>query len=297
MTAAVAVAADTNLIRHPTPRRYLTSIEGMRGRRVAILPMVDAELEGNLPMQAATYIQRLCRSDRIAGPDNVDRAAGAAARAAAEWWDQERLRNTSTYTHLHDLGKQEYVRRSAVLPEAAFTDDNDSDRQIYAQAWAHGIDVLASRNRNTILRDRLEAHFTERGLQAPPVTVKGLLDHTAAIAREERRTVSDVALEAVLGAVIPGRWTQAKSRDVLVSCQIFADNLAVSEGRGAARQPEENELVLHLRQAFREIRMDDFTALCERTSAQLPEMARSTEARYHDAVRTAVRGTGIDLWG
>ena len=81
---AAAVAADTNLIRHPTPRRYLTALEMVRGRRVAILPMVDRELRVQLPRQAAAHIRGLCGQGGT-GAGETGAAASAAARAALEW--------------------------------------------------------------------------------------------------------------------------------------------------------------------------------------------------------------------
>ena len=46
-----AIAADTNLLRHPTPRRYLTVFEALRNRRVVVLPAVDAELHITWPLE------------------------------------------------------------------------------------------------------------------------------------------------------------------------------------------------------------------------------------------------------
>jgi len=297
MTRAEVVAADTNLIRHPTPRRYLTALEGLRGRGVAILPMVDREVLGQLPNQAADHVRKLCKRNRIGRVEAIDAAARAASGAAAQWWEKERFRNSSAYALLPDLGDPHYRCVSADLPGAAFTDSNDSDRTIYAQAWTHGIDVLTSRNRRTILKTVLEEHFAERGHPAPPVKVRGLFEHTRAVAGHEGRPVTDVAFEAVLGAVIPNAWTPGASDPVLRSCMAFTDGLAISEGRRVSVMPEENELVHILNRAIEEIDREDFAKRCEEAHARRPRAARETETRYHDRVRTAVRETGIDLWG
>ncbi len=58
--APYRVAADTNPLRHPTARRYLAAMEALRGRRVAILPMVDREPMGQLPSQACKHLRKLC---------------------------------------------------------------------------------------------------------------------------------------------------------------------------------------------------------------------------------------------
>ena len=54
------IAADTNLLRHPTPRRYLTVLEALRARRVVVLPTIDGELRGHLPIQAKEFIIERC---------------------------------------------------------------------------------------------------------------------------------------------------------------------------------------------------------------------------------------------
>ncbi len=297
MTGAEAVAADTNLIRHPTTRRYLTALEELRGRGIAILPKVDSELRGQLPDQAADQIRGLCRRNGIRPVETIDAAARAASDAAAEWWEEERFRNSSSYVLLPDLGDPHYRSVSANLPGSAFTDENDSDRTIYAQAWAHGVDVLASRNRRTILGTVLEEHFAERGHPAPPVSVRGLFEHTRAIAGSEGRPVSEVAFEAVLGAVIPNAWTPGGSDRVLRSCMTFTDSLAISEGRRVSSLSEENELVHLLSLTIEEIDRDVFAQRCGEAHARRPLAAGETEMRYHGRVRSAVRGTGIDLWG
>ncbi len=293
-----SVAADTNLIRHPTPRRYLTALEDLRGRRVAILPMVYRELNEELYSQAVGYIRKLCRRDGIERMEDVQAATQAAGEAALEWWEGECCsRNESSYTYVPDRGKAHYRRVVAALPTEAFTDTRDGDLWIYAQAWAHGIDVLASRNRRTVIRERLERHFSGLGLRSPPVMVRGLYEHTAIVAENEDRYVSDVALDAVLGAVIPNAWTPEKSERVLSSCMLFANNLATMDGRGVPVASEENDLAHGLNEAICEIDGEDFVRRCEKAYASRPTAARETELRYHRMTRAAVRETGIDLWG
>jgi len=96
------------------------------------------------------------------------------------------------------------------LPHEAFPGRDHGDLWIYAEAWAHGIDVLASGNRRTIVRTLLEEHFIERGHTGQPVAVRGLFEYACAVARTEGRRVSDVAFEAMPGAVIPTAWVPGK---------------------------------------------------------------------------------------
>ena len=84
MTRAEAVAADTNILRHPTPRRYLTALEELRGRRIAILPMVDHELQVQLDLQAADHVRGRCRQKGLRHEKDIDAAAEAANTTAGQ---------------------------------------------------------------------------------------------------------------------------------------------------------------------------------------------------------------------
>ena len=291
------VAADTNIIRQFTPRRYLTVLEGLRERDVAVLPLVHDELQKQLRTHAAAYIQALCH-DRGLLPEQIDRAAIAAGRAATGWLGDEVLRNDSAYRFIADLGLAHYEAPVMSLPADAFTDSND--KWIYAQAWAHDIDVLSSRNRSTINGDVLQEHFAARDWLAPPVRVRGLYEHTARLAEEEGRPLAEISFEAMLAAVIPEDWTPAKGAGVATSCGLFLKNLRLAEGRhpGGALAAQENELVRLMDVQMKRILRTEktFLAHCAAAHAARPQAARNTEMRYHERVRAAVRETGLDPW-
>ena len=177
---SASVAADTNLLRHPTPRRYITTIEALRSRPIVILPSVNRELFKHLPIQAGEHTDRMARRKGLGEDDRIEGAKSAAAAAALQWWRGERERNDSVYLHVPEQETEDYAATAARLPGEAFTDDNDTDRWIYAEAMVHGVDVLASRNRNTILTEVLEEYFAARGQPTPPVAVRSLWEHTNA---------------------------------------------------------------------------------------------------------------------
>ena len=299
-----AVAADTNIIRQSTPRRYLTALEELRGRSVAILPMVHRELEDHLPMQASEYIQGYRRRNRNWSLEETDAAAVAASDAAYEWWRGEGLRNDTAYLFFPHLDGENYRHAAAALPGAAFTDRNGNDQQIYAQAWVHGIDVLASRNRKTIYREVLARHFSARGIPNPPVAIMGLFEHTKKLAGSEGRPLSEVAFEAMLGAIIPETWQDDLASGgvelVEISCRRFIDNLSLSEGNSAAGSfaAEENELAFLMKEELEAAteNTERFLDRCNEAWESRPQAARDTEKRYHDRLRSAVRATGLNPW-
>jgi len=292
---AGSVAADTNIVRQSTPRRYLTALEALRGRRVAILPMVDTELRVELYTQAAENIRTRCRRAGIGSGDFIAAAQDAAGLMAEEWWMAERSHNRSAYEYLPDRGWESYRGFVGDLPREAFSDENPSDLTIYAQAWAHGVDFLASRNRNSISRELLDDHFTGKGQPSPPVAIRGLYEHTRAVAESEGRRAVHVGLEAMLGAVIRGDWDRGKVFAMRDSCERFIANLAMSEGKRPSVTKEENVLVKVLGAALKATGTEEFIRLCDKAHATRPDTARETEMRYRSRYRALVRDLRIEL--
>lgn len=282
MTARGIVAADTNILRQPTTRRYLTSLEELRGRPVAVLPTVNFETVRQLQRLAKRYVQQRCERHGINDRGSISLAVDAAREAAVEWWQEERFRNDSAYVHVADLGELHYTGMSNLLPADAFADDNEGDSMIYAQAWAHDLDILATRNRRSIDRDRIKDWFRRQGQTAPPVDVRGLYEHTRIIADGEDRAVDDVAFEAMLGAVIAGNWSPENAIRTRRSCQTFIRNLELSEGRARAAAFGENELARSLERKLNSVEdIEGLVRLCEHVRERLPMFARESEARYH----------------
>jgi len=292
------VAADTNLLRHPTPRRYLTVIEALRDRSVMVLPTVNGELHRHLPIQAGEYIDVMAKRKGLDEHAALQSAKAAAGAAAIEWWRRERERNDSAYTHAPDLGPEHYAGVAAALPGKAFADDNKNDQWIYAQAMVHDIDVLASRNRNTMLIEVLKEHFVASGYPDAPVTVRSLWEHTTALADAESRPIAEVALETVLCAVMPNAWTGSPEETVAVkwSTERFVRNLRTRDGSGETPDPEREKLAHLLHHTVKESSLATLLDRCNEACAILPENARETEMRYHTATRAAVRTTGVNLW-
>ncbi len=290
------VAADTELVRHSTPRRCLTVLEDLRGRRVAILPTVAHELRGRIPLQAAAYVRGIRERDGKWSGSQIQTAARAAGAEAAEWWEDWRLRNDSIHEHVPDPGTSHYSLTVASLPDEAFLDTDGNDQLVHAQAWAHGIDILASRNRRSVVRKELERHFAALDGPLPPIEVRNLHEHTTAVAGTERRDVSEVALEAMPFAVIPEDWTSGKHVGVRSSCDRFIRNLNTAPGRRVRMTAEGNTLSRMLDRAVQRLGHAAFIERCEAAYAIRPAAAREAGKRFHGRTRAAVRWTGIDPW-
>ncbi len=136
MTEDSVIAPDINLLRNPSPRRYLTALEALRGRRVTILPLVTHELEMKIPVKAADDVRKLFHRKGIGNTVGVDIVIDEAVESAAGWLPEERVRNGSVYLHLPDLGITRYRSLSEGLPSGAVSDQSGIDRTSYIQAWA-----------------------------------------------------------------------------------------------------------------------------------------------------------------
>ena len=222
----------------------------------------------------------------------------AYAHGAGRWWQDERTRNDSAYLFVPDLGDEVYAGAVARLPSTAFTDANDNDQWIYAQAMAHRVDILGSRNRRTIIAELLDEHFVAHGWPRAPVRVRDLWEHTAAVAAQERRPSAEVALEAMLCAIVPEAWesTAEHAARVTWSAEQFIANLRTRTTPGEVRGREREQLAHVLYHALKPMDAQDIIERCSRAHEKRPVGARQTERRYHASTRAEVRGAGLDLW-
>ena len=100
-----SVAADTNLLRHPTPHRYITVIGALSEGPVVVLPTVDVEFHKHLPIQAGELIDTVANSKGVDDPGKLQAAKEAGGAVGLEWWANERKRNDGIYGHGPDLGR------------------------------------------------------------------------------------------------------------------------------------------------------------------------------------------------
>ena len=288
---APIVAADTNLLLHPTPRRYLTVLEGLCSRPVAVLPSIDREVQELLPAQAMAHIRKTAEREGRTDEERVESEQEEAQGNATRWWEEERTSNLSCYTFTPDLGREHYMRWMRKAPEHAFR--NHSDWRIYAEAMAHSVNVLASQNRETTDVDAIEHYFRARGKGSVPVTVRTLWQHTIAVAESEGRAGRDVALETVLCAVVPEQWQETPVDVVraMWSATRFKDNLSMQGSRSMAKketgqEPASDDLLAHaLHRALETTSSESALEKLRAAYVKRPHAARQSEAKYHLAAR------------
>ena len=291
------VAPDTNLLRQPNTRRYITAMESARNRRVIILPTVDRELQRHLPAQMGEYLDGMAKQNDKTDHPRLGDAKALGGEAAGTWWASERGRNSSVYRFVSERQGHEYARTIARLPSEAFTDKNTNDKSIYAEAIVHGANVLSTRNRKSILEEVLTEHFQRERNAAAPVALRNLWQQTVVVAKAEGRNIGEVALETALCAVIPEAWepTTEKALEVSKSVTMFTEGLRVEEDKNKDIDPEREKLV-HMVTTYRDgLSAEQFIARCEAAYAIRPEAARTSEMLYHEQTRAAVRRTGLNF--
>jgi len=267
----------------------------MRERRVLVLPTVDLEMQRHVGIVAARYIQRKFGKSRRATRERLRQAVMEAERQALQWWQEEVGRNDSCFLHVGvgEAGSDKYREAESRLPASAFSGENPADRDIYAEAWVHGADVLASRNVRTTDRNEIEEWFLEAGEQGMPVEIRGLWEHTVKTARSENRPAGEVAVEAIMGAVVSEGMKAENMVEILTRCSMFASNLATAIPANAQDEAGigENELV---RAIWKTAGLSGDIQLLERLRQnaveRLPSCARETESRL------SKRTKGVDAF-
>lgn len=169
--------ADTNLLLHPTPRRFLLGAAGYREEPVLLAPTVAFELERNLPVVESLAWERRARESDAHMPEGQTRAMRQATGTAALRWLQEEMERPDSPLKCMVLFDSEIsmaaraIRRG--IPDEAFvvrgTKDNpNGDEMVVSEAIAYGADLLLTNNVQTLDHRLLNAWASkEHGYNHP----------------------------------------------------------------------------------------------------------------------------------
>lgn len=147
--------ADTNLLLHSTPRRYLLGVAAYRDEPVLLTPTVALELELNLPEVEYQAWKRRAKEIDANAPDHlVERLQDAAGMASASWLRHELARPDGPLRRM-DRSDGSFVREARAirrhLPDAAFAVRGTEavptgDERVVSEAIAYGADLLLTNN-------------------------------------------------------------------------------------------------------------------------------------------------------
>ena len=68
------IAVDIDLLRHPAPRRYITTLEALRNRRITILPFVNVRLAKCIVVDSADTAEARASEQGTTDPEVLDKA-------------------------------------------------------------------------------------------------------------------------------------------------------------------------------------------------------------------------------
>ncbi len=170
-------ALDTNLLRNPTPRRFLHGIALETERRVVVLPEVRNELVGDHHQLAIAEFERWERRAKRQGINSSSlkrRILDTVRPVTIDWYKDTLLHPASVFDEalLDDMGKTQVNDIIRGFPPEVFTDDttvftDSGDPVIVAQAIQLGIELLGSNNLSTISHEKLNAWLARKGMNRP----------------------------------------------------------------------------------------------------------------------------------
>ncbi len=170
-------ALDTNLLRNPTPRRFLHGIALETERRVVVLPEVRNELIGDHHQLAIAEFERWERRARRQGVSSSSlkkRILDTVRPATIDWYKNTLLHPTSVFDEalLDDAGMTQVNNIIKGFPPEVFMEDttvftDSGDPVIVAQAIQLGIELLGSNNLSTISHEKLNAWLARKGMNRP----------------------------------------------------------------------------------------------------------------------------------
>lgn len=219
-----SVTVDSSLMYPTTTRRFLMALWEMEGLRIELVPRTAQEMYGMVrESEREQWYRRLRwdtkRTGRVWAPESVEKIIDAAQNAAGQWVNAELGygktpgRNDSML-HAVTLSAKQGVEAAAIaaeIPRRCFrgpTKNNyRGDREIVAQAVISGFKILASDNRWSIVRNRMNGWLAEQSL----VEEELVLNADDAIEKAGPwRTQANTMLEAVLRATLPNERRSAE---------------------------------------------------------------------------------------
>ena len=277
------ITVDTSTLLTPSPRRFVTTLQALRGETIPILPTVEQQMQHRLPRLAMLDMER--RLELKPPPDSriARQAIEAAGHASLEWWEAEKKRNDTIYEWLDPnlTRRRSYQAEFMRLPASAFADENEEDQMIAAEAIAHHLPLLVGRNDGNIDREAINQAI-RRG-QCAPIEIVSIREGVRNISQYDARPIHSTILHTLVAATID---EQIDTMDALRT------GLANDE-RGRSRSQRISPLI---EEVIESTSPHEWADARERATAPLAEAARRTENRLRLHQRNKVRQTGYDPW-
>ena len=283
------IAVDTSTLLTPSPRRFVTTLQALRGEMIPILPTVEQQMQRRLPRLAMLDMERRLKLKPPPNSRIACQAIEAAGHASLEWWEAEKKRNDTIYEWLDpNLTRQRsYQAEFMRLPASAFADENEEEQMIAAEAIAHHLPLLVSQNYRSIDQEAINQAI-RRG-QCAPIEIVSIREGVQNISQYDGRPVHGTILHTLVAATQHLAETIDEQIDTMYAlCTGLANN-----ERGRSRSQRISTLI---EEAIKSAPPREWADAHERATAPLAEAARRTESRLHLHRRDKVQQTGYDPW-
>ena len=282
------IAPDTNLLITVTPRRWLTVLQEMRGRRTVITPTVAHQVETRMGKLTERYM--LSQFERHPPRDerSAKQAMIAAKQADLEWWLGERSRNDSAYEFITLSTKERNeVRRELLrLPALAFTDRDLEDMHIVAEAIVIGVLLIVSHNFSSITLSEIETEMAKG--HCGSIDIRRPRDAFELLCEQDGTDRSQRLLDTFVATATDSGISGSPEMQVgsyIRAWSRFEDNI-----------PDSHQLAELAERIYRTATLESWVVAKESARRHVTGNARRTETRYHQGRRRAVRDTGYDPW-
>lgn len=201
---------DTNILRHPTPRRFFLSFMERIGAQAHLSPTVQNQIVWEAARQEETHWANRRLQQGTVNQGQEDAILHAVEDAAREW-AMERLVQPSAIINPHVLSDAEMkVMRTLYnsMPDRCFktpgSSSSLSDRRIIAEMAAAGVPIIISQNMNSIVQRNVNAWLREKKLTGQSIMFSDdFIDRWLRAGDKEGRPRDSLLLDIVCGACLP----------------------------------------------------------------------------------------------
>ena len=285
------VGLDTNILRHPTPRRFFLSFMEHIGARAHLSETVQSQIIWEVAREEETHWANKRLRKGVVDQGREDAVLSAVANAAQEWAAETLLQPSAVITP-HTLSAEEAdVMRHLYnnMPDRCFRDPNASstlaDRRIIAETAAAGVPIIISQNMNSIVQRNVNAWLREKNFleQYRIMFSDEFVDGWLQMEDRRGRRRAALLVDMVCGACLPERQGSV-DKDVRTICSFLGWMCA----KDAPLRKTGGLVEALLKEEGRQALMDR----CARVREKLPRVTRSIETDRLQRVDQAAEDAG-----
>jgi len=282
------IAPDTNLLITVTPRRWITLLQEARRSGTVVTPTVARQVERNMGKLTERYLRSQFARHEPKDRETEKAAILAAKEADVEWWLDEQERNDSTYEFVVLSRKeQSEVRRERTrLPAGAFSDRNQEDLDIVAEAIVIGVPLVVSHNFQSITIDRIREE-AEQGFCAT-IDIRKPRDAFEELCGRDGVDPNRMLLGTLAATAAhpdSDESVEEQTRRYIQAWRRFEDGLV-----------DEEQLADLGSLVYQSASIEEWKRAKEIARRFSKSRARETENRYHTRRRRRIEAAGYDPW-